>query len=328
MEYRHQTSRFYRAHLQQALLRHVDPNSIHLRKTFQSVETLPSGELTITFTDGTSITADILLGADGIQSAVRRFFVETSAPKWTGWVAFRSVFDAKLVEHIPTVTDEANHWWGPDRTFFASRLGKDLFTIVGGNYSDPNAPDALYKDSVWNSQGDLETLKGLYQDWHPSIRQMIEASPYTRLYPNTFATSLDTWVYGDGQITFAGDAAHAHGGAFAAGGSLALDDAWAFTGAVYHIYPPASTKPSLGAIAKGLQLYERTRKAHTDRVLATVHANNQKIVERQGKPESDEQLRARMKSRADPSWIHEHDVNDAFEQAVALDASSASQARL
>ncbi|KAK4496824.1 hypothetical protein PRZ48_012808 [Zasmidium cellare] len=321
-------SRFYRAHLQQALVTHVKPETIHLRKAFQSVESLPdTDELLISFTDESTTTADVLLGADGIQSAVRRSFVPSSAPKWTGWVAFRSVFDAKLVEHIPGVLDEAYHWWGPDRTFFSSKLGKNQFTIVGGNYTDPNAPDAPFKDATWNSDGDLAVFKEYYKDWHPAIRQMIDASPYTRLYPNTFASSLDTWVHGNGQVTYAGDAAHAHGGAFAAGGSLALDDAWAFSRAILTAYPPGSPKPSKAVITQALRLYEATRKPHTDRVLSTVHANNENAIKRLGQVENDEQLRERMKKRADPFWIHEHEVDKVFDQVLAENTQT-SQARL
>lgn len=318
VEYRHRTSRFYRAHLQQALLSHIDKAAerIHLSKTFSSVTQAPlSDELIITFTDGTQTTTDILLAADGIHSAVRRHFAPGSVPKWTGWTAFRSVFDFNLVSHIDQeVLAEANHWWGPDRTFFASRLGKNFFTIVGGNYSDPAK---AAQDAIWNTSGDLEVLKEYYKDWHPAIRQMITASPYINLYPNTFASSLDTWIYGDGKITFAGDAAHAHGGAFAAGGSLALDDAWAFSLAIHHIFPAGSTqKPSRPEIEHALRLYEKTRKAHTDRVLRVVHEGNRKTVERLGKIETDEELRKRMASRADPVWIHEHDVEAAFAQAL------------
>ena len=250
-------------------------------------------------------------------------------------MAFRSVFDAKLVEHIPGALDEAVHWWGHDRTFFASKMGKDLYSIVGGNYSDPDAIDAPYKDATWNSEGSLETLKDFYKDWHPTIKQLIEVSPYIKQYPNTFASSLDSWIHGEGRITYAGDAAHAHGGAFAAGGSLALDDAYAFTRAISHYYPEGSTrKPRRQEISAALRLYERTRKPHTDRVLSTVHTNNKRAVERIGKPETDEQLRMRMTSRADNSWIHEHDVEAAFaqalkdEQLVEPRAVQASQARL
>ncbi|KAK4561267.1 hypothetical protein LTR86_004584 [Recurvomyces mirabilis] len=320
VEYRHRTARFYRVHLHQALQAHIDSSRIHLDKGFASLEQRSDGVL-VTFTDGSTTEADLVIGADGINSAVRRFFVPGSKPKWTGWVAFRSVFAAKAVEHIPGVLDEANHWWGPQRTFFASRLGKDLFTIVGGWQGDPGTPGAFDKDTTWNSEGDVEVVKELYRDWHPVIRQMVEASPYTRLYPNTYASSRATWVHGSGNVTFVGDAAHAHGGAFAAGGSLALDDGYALALAILHVYPPGSTrKPSASTLREALLLYEQTRKEHTDRVLEFVHRGNRQKVRDLHEEETDEQLRHRMGNRVDVSWIHEHDVESAFAQAIARSA--------
>ena len=195
-------------------------------------------------------------------------------------------------------------------------VGKNLFTIVGGYHADPNAPDAPYKDATWSSDGDVEVLKLYYADWHPVIQQMVQASPYIRQYPNTYASSLDTWVHGNGRVTFAGDAAHAHGGAFAAGGSLAADDAYSFAMSIHHVFPPGSTNFSAERITEALRLHELTRKAHTDKVLRTVHEGNQKTIERLDKTETDEALRRRMQSRGDPYWIHEHDVEAAFEEAV------------
>ncbi|KUI70390.1 6-hydroxynicotinate 3-monooxygenase [Cytospora mali] len=318
---RHLTSRFYRAHLQQALVEHVEPSRIHLNKPFQSVtfdEAL--NKQAITFTDGTTATADIILGADGIHSKVRIFFVPTSRTAWTGWVAFRSVFPTSHLSHIPDIPDEAEHIWGPDRTLFVSKLGRDLFTVVGSHQSDPDAPDAPYKDASWDSTGDVAVLQGFYRDWHPRYRAIVDATPWTGVYPNSAAHALDTWVLGDGRVSLAGDAAHAHGGAFAAGGSLALDDAWAFAASIAHVFPPGaeylSGPPAGEDIARALKIYESTRKAHTDRVMAVVHELNAKKVDRLGLVPTDEELRARMQNRYDPSWIHEHDVQAAFAQAL------------
>ncbi|OTA99305.1 hypothetical protein M426DRAFT_325285 [Hypoxylon sp. CI-4A] len=322
VEYRHLTSRFYRAHLHEALTQHVDPSRIHLSKSFRSVATdAATKKLVITFTDDTTATADIILGADGIHSPVRTFFVPSSSTAWTGWVAFRSVFPYSHVANIKDLPDEANHFWGPDRTFFISKLGKDLFTVVGSYQDDPNAPDAPYKDSTWNSDGDVNVLKEFYKDWSPLVRQIVDAVPYTRVYPNSAAQALETWVLGDGKVTVAGDAAHAHGGAFAAGGSLALDDAWAFASSILHVFPEnASGKPTDADVLKALRIYEKTRKPHTDKVMSVVHDSNAKKLERYSQasePQSDEQLRAGIINRADPSWIHEHDVQAAFARAVA-----------
>lgn len=328
VEYRHQTSRFYRVHLQQALASHVDDSRLHLDKAFKSVcPSEDNGSLTISFDDGSTAEAETLLGADGIRSAVRQYFVPSSAPKWTGWVAFRSVFDAELVKNIPGALDEAYHWWGHDRTFFSSRLSKDLFTIVGGYHSNPDTEDAPYSTATWNSEGDVEEVKDYYRKWNPMVQQMVAAAPYVRQYPNTFASSLDTWVHGCGRVTFAGDAAHAHGGAFAAGGSLAADDAYAFALAIAHMFPFGSLKPSSESIEQALELYESTRKAHTDRVLSAVQQGNKKTTERLGKTETDEELRARMMNRSNPYWIHEHDVEAAFAQAVAEHGVKAVESR-
>lgn len=328
---RHLTARFYRAHLQEALLEHVDNTRVHLSKAFHSVVSdSASKNLVITFTDGTTTTADVLLGADGIHSSVRRFFVSTSAPTWTGWVAFRSVFPISHVAHIPDLPDEATHIWGPDRSIFMSKLGRDLFTVVGSSQSDPSAHDAPYKDAVWDSDGDVNQLRQYYRDWSPLVRAVVDAVPYTRIYPNTAGHGLDSWVLGSGNVTLAGDAAHAHGGAFAAGGSLAIDDAWAFAASVLEVFPVSATAPpSEGDIARALGLYEKTRKAHTDRVLRTVHQGNKKKLDRVSKVETDEELRARMKNREDPAWIHEHDVEATFASVLAAEEKRVyGQARL
>lgn len=338
VEYRHLTSRFYRAHLHEALAQQVDPSRIHLSKSFESVAPdTTTQKLLITFADSTTATADIILGADGIHSPVRTFFAPTSSTGWTGWVAFRSVFPYSHVAQIKDLPDEANHFWGlGGKTLFISKLGRDLFTVVGSYQADPNAPDAPYKDSTWNSDGDVSVLREFYKDWSPLVRQIVDAVPYTRIYPNAAAQALDTWVLGGGRVTLAGDAAHAHGGAFAAGGSLALDDAWAFAASILHVFPENATrKPTDAELLKALRIYEKTRKPHTDKVMSVVHDNNAKKLARASQasePETDEQLRARIKNRPDPSWIHEHDVQAAFARAVAEEdtgpAEPSDQARL
>lgn len=165
VDQRHLTSRFYRAHLQQALAAHVDSSRIHLNKPFNTVTF--DGEINkqiITFSDGTTATADIILGADGIHSRLRTFFVPSSRTGWTGWVAFRSVFPISHLSHISNIPDEAEHIWGPDRTLFVFKLGKDLFTVVGSHQCDPNAPDAPYQGASWDSAGDVNVLRDFYTE--------------------------------------------------------------------------------------------------------------------------------------------------------------------
>ncbi|KAK1964002.1 FAD/NAD(P)-binding domain-containing protein [Colletotrichum sublineola] len=331
VEARHKTARFYRPHLQQALLEHVDPGQIHLGKAFKAISNdETTGRLKVAFSDGTVITVDMLLGADGIHSGVRSFYVPSSRSKWTGWTAFRAVYPISHVAHIPDLPDEAEHWWGTDRTWFMSKLGKDLFCIVASHQSDPDAADAAYREMVWNMDTDVGLIREHYKGWHRLVRDIIEATPADslRVYPNASAHGLESWVLGGERVTLAGDAAHAHGGAFAAGGSLAIDDGWAFASAVRHVCPESATEPpAAGEIARALRLYEKTRKAHTDRVLETVHSTNRNKVARLGVEETDEGLRARMKNRVEPVWIHEHDVEAVFRQVLAEEAGESEGSR-
>lgn len=337
----HWTARYYRPDLQKALAAHVDPADIHLDKAFSSVEwDASSQKLLIKFADGSSATADILLGSDGVRSAVRTFFDPSTKAEWSGWVAFRSVFPKTHVADILKTLedpDEAVHVWGPEgNTLFYSPLGRDLYTIVGSTQipnsdEDKNAP---YANTEWESEGNLEALRALYKGpgWGPVVHGLVDRTPNTQVYPNAaYPQVLNSWILGDqqtqklpyGRVTVAGDAAHAHGGAHAAGGSLALDDAWAFATALKHIYPAEKASkdgplPTDAEILKALQLYEKTRRVHTDKVIKAVHAGNEAKKERAklGTIDTDEELLARIQNRKDTTWIHDHDVVAAFNEAV------------
>lgn len=104
------------------------------------------------------------------------------------------------------------------------------------------------------------------------MKRLTEVTPSVRFYPNYLsATHLDTWVFGD-RVTLIGDAAHAHGGAHATGGSLAIDDAYTLSLAINHVFPITGTrKPSLAEISRALKLYEQIRKPHAERLLKLVH---------------------------------------------------------
>jgi salicylate hydroxylase len=97
-----------------------------------------------------------------VLQGVRTSFVPDFQLKWSGRTAFRAVFDASLADAIPDLPPDSTHWWGPDTSFFASRLGKNAYTVVGGIDSDPSAPDARFKDVSWDQEADVKLLREKY----------------------------------------------------------------------------------------------------------------------------------------------------------------------
>lgn len=67
-EHLHYTARFHRGHLQQALLKHIPRDTIHLKKKLVSATANARDGVTMEFQDGSTATADVLIGADGINS--------------------------------------------------------------------------------------------------------------------------------------------------------------------------------------------------------------------------------------------------------------------
>lgn len=155
------------------------------------------------------------------------------------------------------------------------------------------------------------------KDWNPVVRELTKIAPNIHFYPNLSCSEpLQSWIFGS-RVALIGDAAHAHGGAHATGGSLAIDDAYALYLSLISVFPPTAThKPSAEEIGKALKLYEETRKPHAERLLNVVIAANKSKAEkiRTGKLETDEQLRSRAATGTNTNWLHEHDVLKTFEE--------------
>lgn len=130
VEEKHRMARFHRASLQRALVKAL-PETVELGlgKRLESVELgRANGQtdegVTVRFADGVMVEADLLVGADGIHSKIRKQFAPDHELGWTGMVAFRTAFDYSLVQHIEDLPEDAVFWTGHERTLFASRLGE------------------------------------------------------------------------------------------------------------------------------------------------------------------------------------------------------------
>ena len=106
---------FHRADLHSALASAVPAHRVHLGCRFTGV--VDRGDhVEAHFENGTSISSDALIGADGIHSALRQALLGPEKPRFTGCVAYRGLVPAHRLKHLG-LEPRIQMWMGPGRHF-------------------------------------------------------------------------------------------------------------------------------------------------------------------------------------------------------------------
>ena len=107
------------------------------------------GGVELSFEDGTSAEADLLVAADGVHSVVREQMLGKEAPRFTGRVAYRTTFPASLLGDIRI--DQRCKWWGPDRhivIYYITRNSDEVYFVT-------STPEPDFNLESWSTTGDL-----------------------------------------------------------------------------------------------------------------------------------------------------------------------------
>ncbi|KAF9072808.1 FAD/NAD-P-binding domain-containing protein [Rhodocollybia butyracea] len=334
---RHHTARYFRPHLQQALAENVPPDNLHLGKHLVNVTIRHETDdgAVLDFEDGSQYSADLVIAADGISSTVRSTFLPEHKLSPTGLIALRAVFD---VSHIQDLIKENQNY----RNLFWSMMGKGKFTVVGLGYDgyldkSEGQNESPWKGKIWDDEGNVEKFREVYKDWHPSITALLDRVPpgSMRVHPGRGSNEIPVPVHA-GRIALLGDAFHPHGGALAAGGSLAIDDSIALFLSLQYVQQlklkspntngitgrqTPSLKLSASELSRALDLYAATRLSHVSRVFDVVERMKEGVA-RPGKRWDEEKIQMWARNKTEVVWLHEHDVHKAFEDAIELSTSS------
>jgi salicylate hydroxylase len=243
------------------------------------------------FADGTTATADVVIGADGIHSVLQGFVVEPTEPIFSGVVAYRGL--VPRLDGYPAGT--LRMWVGESKHFlvFPVRAGQ-LLNYVGF------VPSGTSVRESWSAAGDPAALAAQFAGWDPVIGEVIAAisGPGGSGFQWGMYDRAPLPRWSRGRLTLLGDAAHPMLPHLGQGVNQALEDAVALATLL-------SARASSADVPRSLTAYEQLRRDRTARVQLGSRRNGA------GYDSSGSQL-------TDRQWIYNY---DAWAEAVALTGS-------
>jgi salicylate hydroxylase len=244
----------HRADLLDVLARSVPAEAVSLNARCETVTAGQDGAAA-RFTDGTESEADVIVGADGIHSAVRTSLFGPDAPQFTGKICYRSVIG---VGQLPARSIEPYEglWLGPHGTLVIYGVRRGEAINVVAHYDDPD-----YRHESWIAECDRGEILHRYRRWHASLREVFAAGDVWYKWALYDRDPIPAWT--KGRITILGDAAHPMLPYLGQGAGQAIEDGCVLAAALGN---------RAGDPAGALALYERSRRARTSRVVLTARA--------------------------------------------------------
>ncbi|MFH9393721.1 FAD-dependent oxidoreductase [Streptomyces sp. NPDC017556] len=171
---------------------------------------------TVLLDGGGRVTADAVIGADGIRSAIRRQLVGDGEPRVSGITVYRTVIP---MERVPEeLRWNAVTWWaGPGRHFVH-------YAIAGGRYLNlaPSVENGV-TESFAGVPVDRERVRSAFAALDGTAQRLIALGEDWKSWALVDRDPVDRWT--DGRVTLLGDAAHPMLHYAAQGACQALEDA-------------------------------------------------------------------------------------------------------
>jgi 6-hydroxynicotinate 3-monooxygenase len=274
----------HRRVLHRALAGLVPAERMHLGMRLAGLDR-SSARVTLAFTDGRRVRADLVIGADGIHSLVREALFGTEQPRYTGRVAYRTTYAVSRLEGLEI--DARAKWWGPDRHvvhYYTNAKRDEIYFIAV-------TPEPDFTQESWSTPGERGMLLAAFEGFHPKVRAILAAAPELRKWALVERDPMPRWS--EGPVVLLGDACHPMMPAMAQGAASAMEDAVVLSRCLQ-----SAGRDGIGA---AFALYEATRKARTSRLQFTNRQTDW------------------LKSKTDTDWVYDYDPWHAPLGAAATD---------
>ena len=175
-----------------------------------------AGQVTALLADGRRLTGDLLIGADGIRSAVRAQLVGDGEPRVSGHTIYRSVIPMEQVPH-DLRSNAVTLWAGPGWHFVHYPIsgGRDMNMAI--------TKDDGARETVTGRPTPREHVLAEFPDMGEVAGRLLALGEDWKCWVLCDRDPVDVWV--DGRVALLGDAAHPMLQYAAQGACQALEDA-------------------------------------------------------------------------------------------------------
>ncbi|MBR0701682.1 FAD-dependent monooxygenase [Bradyrhizobium diazoefficiens] len=246
----------------------------------------------LTFANGETAEADVVIAADGIHSALQKYVVEPKPPEYSGVRSYRGLIAS---DKLPGWREAAHQvWMGEGKHFivFPVRAGR-LLNYVGF------VPSKDAKAESWSAVGDRDELASAFVGWDAPVVRLLEAIESCFWWGLYDRKPLQSWT--NGRLALLGDAAHAMLPHLGQGANQAIED-----GVALAVLLEGRKPADVSAI---LPQYEKMRRVRTDVIQAEARKNGLRYDSKY------EDLGQRDREVADFAafrrWLFDYDVEEA-----------------
>lgn len=285
---------FHRADLHGAIASALPTERVHLGHRFTRLVDY-GDRVEAQFESGHAVSADVLVGADGIHSAVRHALLGPERPRFTGCVAYRGLVPADRLTHL-NLERTTSIWMGPERHFV------HYFVSAGRlvNFVAVTEEDSWQRES-WIDRGEIADALAAFAGWHAQVRAIIAATDETYKWALFDRAPLPRWSLG--RVTLLGDACHPMLPFMGQGAAQAIEDAATLTACLN----------KLDDVPTALKRYETLRLPRASRLQSMSQTNKTRFHLPDG-PEQDQRDADMAQGATDWSfaaiaWLYEHDAS-------------------
>ncbi|MEA2987301.1 MAG: hypothetical protein QOG83_12 [Alphaproteobacteria bacterium] len=206
----------HRADLHSVLQRAVPAECIRLNAKCTGVRQLADRAI-LTFADGSEAQADVVVGADGIRSAVRASLFGPDAPRFTGHIVWRGLVPSDALPK-GLIEPDMTAWFGPNGTVvhYYVRRGELVNWIAHF--------EADWREESWSVESDWREAAKAFAGWNPLLGELFSRTERCYKWALYDRDPLPRWT--QGRVTLLGDSAHPMLPYLAQGAAQALEDGY------------------------------------------------------------------------------------------------------